>query len=133
MAKRAEWVKRVAAWRASGQSAREFCSGRDFAPQRLVWWSWQLNRTDSLVPEKHEVAQTKQPEVTLARVVRRPVRVRTEEAAVVVHKPVRSRRPEPTIVVHVGPARIEVGASDRDALIAVVDAVLTSSAVGGRT
>ncbi|MGH7605075.1 MAG: IS66 family insertion sequence element accessory protein TnpA, partial [Gemmatimonadaceae bacterium] len=31
MADRATWAKRVAAWRASGQSATKFCEGRDFA------------------------------------------------------------------------------------------------------
>jgi hypothetical protein len=126
-------VKRVGAWRASGQSAREFCSGRDFSPKNLVWWSWHLSRTGSSLPAKPELSQTKRPEIALARVVRRPVRARTEEAAIVVQKPVRVRGPEPTIVVHVGPARIEVGASDRAALTTVVDAILASSAAGERT
>lgn len=40
--KKADWAKRVAAWRASGKSLREFCEGRDYSPKRLQWWAWHL-------------------------------------------------------------------------------------------
>jgi len=38
------WAKRVAAWRASGQSADEYAAGRGFAGSTLRWWSSHLGR-----------------------------------------------------------------------------------------
>lgn len=128
MAKKADWVKRVAAWRASSQSARDFCSGRDYSVKSLMWWSWHLRRTVESAPMRHEPVQTRRPEVALARVVRRSARARAEDAAIVVHRPVRAAAAERTIIVHIGRARIEVAATDRCAMATVVDAVLASSA-----
>ena len=38
------WAQRVAEWRASGQTAHEFASGRGFAGSTLRWWSSRLGR-----------------------------------------------------------------------------------------
>lgn len=56
MASATEWGKRVAAWRASGQSSDAFAAGRGFAGATLRWWSSKLKREGS-------------PPVRLARVV----------------------------------------------------------------
>ena len=112
MVKKADWAKRVAAWRASGKSAREFCDGRDYPPKRLQWWAWHLGRSSG------ERVVPREPGVEFARVVRK----RDANAGGRVD----------SIVVQVGAARIEVGArADRAALTAVLDAVL-AAAPGGR-
>lgn len=46
MADSATWAKRVAEWRASGQTAREFASGRGFEASTLRWWASQLGGRD---------------------------------------------------------------------------------------
>lgn len=46
MADAQTWSKRVAAWRASGQTASEFASGRAYAASTLRWWASQLGRRD---------------------------------------------------------------------------------------
>lgn len=38
------WKKRVASWRASGQTAEEFSEGRPWSPKTLRWWSSRLGR-----------------------------------------------------------------------------------------
>jgi hypothetical protein len=68
MANEETWTKRIAEWRASGLTAREFCAGRDFKLAGLYWWSSNLQRAPS--------AKHARP-VRLARVVRRP----SEESA----------------------------------------------------
>ena len=110
MAKRAEWLTRIAAWRASGKSAREFCQSREYSAQSLQWWSWHVGR--GTAPAASKVA----PPVALARAVRKPVPAQSSVSA---------------IVVHIGAARIEVGSTDRRALAAVLDAVLALP-TGGR-
>lgn len=113
MVKKADWEKRVVAWRASGKSAREFCEGRDYSPKRLQWWAWHLGRRSG------ERAVSRKPSIEFARVVRK---LDTNGGGGV-----------DSIVVQVGAARIEVGArADRAALTAVLDAVL-AAAPGGRT
>ena len=57
------WADRVAAWRASGDTAPAFCKGKDFTPSGLRYWASRL-RKDRLSAPKRE------PEVRLARVVR---------------------------------------------------------------
>ena len=49
MADTTTWRKRVAAWRASGLSASEFCKGRDFGAGTLYWWSSRLGREATVV------------------------------------------------------------------------------------
>lgn len=41
------WKKRVASWRASGQTAEEFSEGRPWSPKTLRWWSSRLGREAS--------------------------------------------------------------------------------------
>ena len=55
----AEWTERVAAWRASGQSASEFAAGKEYTEKLLRWWSSELSRREE-----------KRPRVRMARVVR---------------------------------------------------------------
>lgn len=44
MASASTWAKRVSAWRASGQTAAAFASGRGFAGSTLKWWASHLGR-----------------------------------------------------------------------------------------
>ncbi len=46
------WAARVAAWRASGQSARQFCEGKDFSAAALRTWGSKLGR---VAPPAREV------------------------------------------------------------------------------
>ena len=41
-ASRAEWVQRVAAWRASGESAERHAADKGYAPGTLKWWARQV-------------------------------------------------------------------------------------------
>lgn len=63
MAKRAEWESRVASWRASGLTSKDFCRGRGYSPKSLLWWSCQLGR-------KRSEASPRPGGVRLARVIR---------------------------------------------------------------
>jgi len=47
MADAKTWAKRVAEWRASGESAGTFAAGRGFAPSTLRWWAWKRGRSAS--------------------------------------------------------------------------------------
>jgi hypothetical protein len=51
------WKKRVASWRASGQSAEEFSEGRPWSPKTLRWWSSRLGREAASGPPIVRVAQ----------------------------------------------------------------------------
>lgn len=46
MADAKTWAKRVAAWRASGETAAEFSSRGGFAPSTLRWWKSRLGRRE---------------------------------------------------------------------------------------
>lgn len=41
------WKKRVASWRASGETAEEFSEARPWSPKTLRWWSSRLGREGS--------------------------------------------------------------------------------------
>jgi hypothetical protein len=43
----AKWVERVRAWRASGESARDFANRHGFAESTLHGWSSRLSRPDT--------------------------------------------------------------------------------------
>jgi transposase len=80
MSRRAVWVKRVQAWRASGRSAAEFCQGKSFAEGTLRWWVSRLKRladeeAEAGAPDTAEGAA----EVRLARVVRSPGQAVSDE------------------------------------------------------
>jgi hypothetical protein len=38
------WKKRVASWRAGGETAEEFSEGRPWSPKTLRWWASRLGR-----------------------------------------------------------------------------------------
>jgi hypothetical protein len=42
--KPAEWRREVAAWKRSGQTAREYAASRDLSEDTLTWWNWRLKR-----------------------------------------------------------------------------------------
>ena len=72
MSRRAVWVKRVQAWKASGRSAAEFCQGKSFAEGTLRWWVSRLKRLEDEEAEAATDAAQGAAEVRLARVVRSP-------------------------------------------------------------
>jgi hypothetical protein len=108
MAKAAEWSERVAEWRASGMTAKEFCEGREYSAQNLLYWSSTLRR-------KSAAEQRPGRAVTLARVVRS---VRPESSA----------RTPAAIVVRTRAARVEVRPGADAATLAVV--LTTLGAIG---
>jgi hypothetical protein len=65
------WKKRVASWRASGQTAEEFSEGRAWSPKTLRWWSSRLRREGASAT----------PVVRIAQLVRSPA---VERGAIVV-------------------------------------------------
>ncbi len=68
MANAKVWSERVAEWRASGESAEVYASGRGYAGSTLLWWSSRLARGVGKPAKKPEGTR----EVRLARVVRAP-------------------------------------------------------------
>jgi hypothetical protein len=68
MSKAAEWSVRVAEWRASGLTSKEFCKEREYSAQHLLYWSSTLKRKSG------EARQRPGRDVALARVVRRDQR-----------------------------------------------------------
>lgn len=109
MSDAAAWTDRVAAWRASGLRASEFCRGVEYSPSTLQWWSSKLKRDA------------------------RP------KAAVQLARVIRSRSTEPAALDHRGSivveavcsgARVFVGSAvDRDALSVVFELL----GIGGRS
>jgi transposase len=78
MSRRAVWVKRVQAWKASGCSAAEFCQGKSFAEGTLRWWVSRLKRLEDEEAAAPDTAQGP-AEIRLARVVRSPGRAVADE------------------------------------------------------
>jgi transposase len=108
MTRASEWATRVAAWRASGKTAKEFCKGRDYKAERLLWWSSDLNRRGIAQPADNPAA--------LTRVIRKP----------------EARLQSFGVVVHLGSVRIEVPAGADKATIATVLEVLARAETGAR-
>jgi hypothetical protein len=74
MANEKIWGERVAAWRASGLTAKEFTAGQPFSAQQMWNWSYRLRRA-SLAPSTpvgnpRLVTRAVKKCVRLARVVR---------------------------------------------------------------
>ena len=112
MAKASEWSRRVAAWRASGLSAAEFCDGRGYSVKGLWHWSSKLGRASRDIGRPRGV-------VRLARIVRPAV------AEVV--------SDDGNILIELGGARLTVcGRVDAVALRTVVDALRDVHAAGLR-
>ena len=63
-----KWRQRVAGWRASGETAEIYSTGRGFTAGTLRWWSSRLRREDGITG----------PVVRLAQVVRAPSTQRDE-------------------------------------------------------
>lgn len=108
MSKQVDWKGEVAAWRASGQTARRFCEGRGYTATRLYWWSSQMKRSDG--------STSRMPPVPMARVVRERSR------------PASARVP---IVIRVGNAHVEVSGEVDRATLLVVMQTLTDASLGG--
>lgn len=51
------WKKRVASWRASGETAEAFSEGRPWSPKTLRWWSSRLRGAQVSTPPIVRVAQ----------------------------------------------------------------------------
>ena len=109
MSKAAEWTARVAEWRASGWTAKEFCREREYSAQNLLYWSSTLRRKER---EQSHAGR----DVALARVVRRD------------HHERPSKTPA-AIVVRTRTALVEVRPGADAATLAMVLAAL--GAVGG--
>jgi transposase len=113
MADAATWSKRVAAWRASGETAAEFCAGRGYVAGTLRWWSSRLGRTAEL--------SAKATAPRIARVVRAPSTVPAPTFA------------SASIVVEIDAARVTVDRGvDRATLELVLDVLRARSAGGVR-
>jgi hypothetical protein len=74
MANEKVWGERVAAWRASGLTAKEFTTGQPFSAQQIWNWSYRLRRASPAPPtpvtDPRPVVPTVKKCVRLARVVR---------------------------------------------------------------
>ena len=106
MSNKRDWASEVAAWRASGKTAREFCEERGYSTTRLYWWSSQMKRAGK--------AETREA-VPLARVIRK------KDA-------IGSRVPRKPVIVHIGDARVEVVAdADPAALTVALKALAATS------
>lgn len=111
MAKAAEWLSRVEAWRTSGMSSRQFCEGKGYSSQSLLYWSSRLSRESTSLDDKEA------PAVRLA-----PVRMRRDSGV----------KSTGSVVVHVGQARVEVGAgAERTLLALVMGALMDAQGQGG--
>lgn len=113
------WEQRVAAWRASGQSAREFAEGRDLSVHMLRYWAKRV--------EKEAVAPGPDTAVRVARVV-----VTASEPSLAP-----STTPQPsaaggapaTLVLELGGARVQIPAGfERATLRAVLEVLRESEA-----
>lgn len=103
MADTTMWIKRVAAWRASGQTAAEYCERHGLGLSALRYWAQRARREAG--------ATAAAPPVRLARVVRtRPI---AELAPVA-----------PVVVIEVGGARVSVARGFDRATLATVLEVL---------
>ena len=51
------WKRRVASWRASGETAEEFSEGRPWSPKTLRWYASRLGRERASSPPAVRMAQ----------------------------------------------------------------------------
>jgi transposase len=110
MSNQSEWPARVADWRASGKSAREFCTDKDYSVTTLYWWASRLKRDGQPKPRRSPMQ--------LARVVRKT----PDEASK--HAP---------IILQIGPVRLEIGrGADQTTLSKVLLALAETPWAAGR-
>ena len=105
---KAIWRSRVAAWRASGETAEEFSAGQGFAVGTLRWWSSRLGREGA-------PASVASSGIRLAKVMRS-----TEPAAAV------APRGRSAIIIEMHDARVRVlveAGVDRETLSTVLELV----------
>jgi transposase len=123
------WAARVEAWRTSGETAPDFCQGKEFSPGGLRYWASRLKRGVQGAPRKRvhgarvarrlpmAEATEASKEVRGARVVRRPPLAEATETPKEVRlaRVVRGRRmaeapktTETPILIEVGHARVGV-------------------------
>src|SRR5207302_6001696 len=115
MADAEAWSKRVAEWRASGLTAKEFCAKHDLRLSALRNWTYRLR------------AAEKASEASAVRLVR--VTVKTEDAP----PPMPHIEPaKPSLTVELGPARIVVPAGVDGATLKIVLDTLGEHARGAR-
>ena len=68
-ATRAQWLDRVRAWRASGQSPAAFTLDQEFSAQSLERWAWKLNGEGEVFEPKRAKRQPKGTPLQLVEVV----------------------------------------------------------------
>jgi hypothetical protein len=103
-----KWTARVEAWRASGQTARQFAEGKEYSAGGLRHWAYRLRQASeaAAVVETKPQGEVAPKEVRIARVVRGPA---VTEA-------------ETPIMLEVGGVRVGVRRGfDRGALREVLD------------
>jgi hypothetical protein len=105
---RAEWSRLVDEWRASGESAEEFASSRDFSRTTLYWWASALRKER---PRQSKSAPKRTQEKSQSRFV-----------SVVIPQPVAPSLPEGRIEIALRSGRTVrvVGVVDAAALRVVI-------------
>jgi len=67
-----EWRKLIAAFESSGESAETFCRPRGLRPKTLLWWRWNLRRSDARKPAKESSIEMVAVQVRRADTVSKP-------------------------------------------------------------
>jgi hypothetical protein len=117
-----KWAARVAAWRASGQTAPKFCEGKDFKPGGLRYWASQLRKGKDAAPTKDERVARVPPAAQRPAAAKEAAPPEPVRLARVVRAARPESAPETAIVLEVGAARLAVRRGfDRDVLRAVLD------------
>lgn len=101
----------MGAWRASGKSATEFCTGQEFTAKSLQWWAWHFG-----AKKRKKRATTSKPRF----------------ARVIAKRDIVTSRSEASVVVLVGGARIEIGSGADRAVVSMVLESLRAPSAGGR-
>lgn len=107
MAKADDWRKRVAAWKRSGLTAREFAARNNLSAQQLHNWSWRLGGSI----DRKQATKRAANAVRLLRVI-----------------PQKKIHAAPTIRLRIGKATVEVDAQFDEVLLRRVAGVLSSVA-----
>ena len=117
-----KWAARVAAWRASGQTAPAFCAGKDFKPGGLRYWASQLRKGKDAAPTKDERVARGPQAAPLPAAAKEAAPLEPVRLARVVRAAPPTPAPETAIVIEVGAARLAVRRGfDREVLRAVVE------------
>lgn len=56
-ASKSEWIKRVRAWRASGESAGDYSARHGWNERTLTWWASRLGRSGDLAVPRIDFVQ----------------------------------------------------------------------------